>query len=106
VFSGLNQGLTSPGPAPRIAQFNFQGTVGLLRNDLEPPARTAEPAVGAALDALARAGAGHRLMSGSGSSVFGLFRNEAEARAAAERLDGFPEAEGWQVRVVHTLCAP
>ncbi len=106
VFSGLNQGLTSPGPAPRIAQFNFQGIVGLLRNDLEPPARTAEPAVGAALDALARAGARHRLMSGSGSSVFGLFRDEDEARAAAERLDGFTEAAGWQVRVVHTLCAP
>jgi 4-diphosphocytidyl-2-C-methyl-D-erythritol kinase len=103
VFSLLRRGLTTPMRPPTIAQFNFRGLVAGLHNDLQVPALEAEPAVGEALEALASAGAAGRLMSGSGSSVFGLFANAEAARTAAERVAAHPRAAGWQVEVVHTL---
>jgi 4-diphosphocytidyl-2-C-methyl-D-erythritol kinase len=57
------------------------------RNDLEPPAVSAAPAVAEAIAALA-AQPGCRLarMSGSGATCFGLFAAEPPARAAAAAL--------------------
>jgi 4-diphosphocytidyl-2-C-methyl-D-erythritol kinase len=103
VFSLLRRGLTTPRQPPTIAQFNFRGLVAGLYNDLQVPALGTEPAVGEVLDVLAAAGAEGRLMSGSGSSVFGLFADEGKARAAAARVAGHPRAAAWQVEVVHTL---
>lgn len=104
VFSRLTPGLTSPGAAHTIAQFNFQGFVEALRNDLEATARELEPRVGEALELLAAAGAAGRLMSGSGSSVFGLFPGEEAARRAGARLEREAGSRGWRVDVVHTLA--
>jgi 4-diphosphocytidyl-2-C-methyl-D-erythritol kinase len=103
VFSQFRRGLTSPMRPPTIAQFNFRGLVGRLFNDLQAPAVAAEPAIGEALDALGRAGAAERLMSGSGSAVFGVFDRAAAARAAAARVAGHPRAADWQIEVVSTL---
>jgi 4-diphosphocytidyl-2-C-methyl-D-erythritol kinase len=55
-------------------------------NDLQPPVAERHPIVRAVIDELARAGARHAALSGSGSTVFGLFATEARARAAARRL--------------------
>ncbi len=62
------------------------------RNDLMPPALTLAPAIGAALTGL-RAQAGCQLarMSGSGATCFGLFAEEAAARAAAAAM----QRPGW-----------
>ena len=66
------------------------------RNDLAAPAIGLVPAIG---DVLARLGAcdGALLarMSGSGATCFGLFPDDAAARAAAARLAG--ERPGWWV---------
>lgn len=59
---------------------------GLLVNDLEPAALSLMPEIGRAKDLLADAGAGHVGMSGSGPTVFGLFRTREEAVAAADSL--------------------
>lgn len=103
VFSRFTMGLTSPGRVHTIAQFNFQGLLQGLRNDLQDAAVTLEPRVGTALEVLGRAGAPGRLMSGSGSAVFGLFADEASARDAADRVQRAPETCGWRIEVVHTL---
>jgi 4-diphosphocytidyl-2-C-methyl-D-erythritol kinase len=59
----------------------------LLVNDLEPAARSLQPRIGEALDALRVAGAPLALLTGSGPTAFGLFESLATAQAAAETLD-------------------
>lgn len=74
------------------------------RNDLQCPAIGLEPAIGAALDAVAVApGVALARMSGSGATVFGLCRTAAAAQAAAETLSH--AHPGWWVRAC-TLGAP
>jgi 4-diphosphocytidyl-2-C-methyl-D-erythritol kinase len=58
----------------------------LLVNDLEPAARSLQPEIGDALDALRDAGAPHALLTGSGPTAFGLFDDLAAARQAAAVL--------------------
>jgi 4-diphosphocytidyl-2-C-methyl-D-erythritol kinase len=57
-----------------------------LVNDLEPPVIARYPVVGEIKEQLARSGALMAAMSGSGSTVFGLFRSGAAARKAAKAL--------------------
>jgi 4-diphosphocytidyl-2-C-methyl-D-erythritol kinase len=55
----------------------------LLRNDLEPACVERHPALGSLLGRLVMAGAATAIMSGSGPTVFGLFRTRSQARGAA-----------------------
>ena len=55
-------------------------------NDFQGPVEAAYPAIGDARRALAAAGAGYTSLSGSGSAVFGVFRDEGPAQAAAGDL--------------------
>lgn len=71
------------------------------RNDLEPAAEALFPALREVREALAAAGAGQARLSGSGSTVFGLFPDLATASEAARRLEPLPP--GCAVRVVPTL---
>jgi 4-diphosphocytidyl-2-C-methyl-D-erythritol kinase len=71
------------------------------RNDLEPAAEALFPALREVREALERAGATRARLSGSGSTVFGLFPDVATAAEAARRLEGLPA--GSAVRVVPTL---
>lgn len=57
-----------------------------LVNDFQEPVIAAFPAVGRALDALNATGARYAAMSGSGSSVFGVFESELDAMMAADEL--------------------
>lgn len=66
------------GDLSRIAQA--------LTNDLQAPAIALHPEIGAALDAVRAAGAVGALMSGSGSTVFGLAESAAHAQDLATRL--------------------
>jgi 4-diphosphocytidyl-2-C-methyl-D-erythritol kinase len=74
---------------------------GADRNDLEAAAEALFPALRAVREALAGAGATRSRLSGSGSTVFGLFPDLAAATLAASRLEGLPP--GSAVRVVPTL---
>ncbi len=60
------------------------------RNDLEGPARSLVPEIGAVLDALG--GARLARMSGSGATCFGLYRSEGDRDAAAAKIaDAAPD---------------
>ena len=57
-----------------------------LVNDLEVPVTGRHPGVARAVRALKKAGASHAAMSGSGSTVFGLFARRTDAARAAAAL--------------------
>lgn len=110
VYKNLNLGLTKREKKIKSRLLN-EGVIDPLRhlhNDLEPPALALSPAVRVAKKALETVGAQGVLMSGSGSSVFGLFIDYRAAAAARGRLmllqDEKPEHyAGWQVFSVGLL---
>jgi 4-diphosphocytidyl-2-C-methyl-D-erythritol kinase len=98
---GLSVGESLPGAAhPEIAESlgpdGLLAAIGPARNDLEAPALTVAPVIGAALGAL-RAEAGCRLarMSGSGATVFGIFGHRSQAAMAARAIG--QARPGWWV---------
>lgn len=72
----------------------------VLVNDFEPAVFGRHPEIEAARDALLRAGAGAALLSGSGSSVFGIFDTARQAESAA---DGLKRETGGRVFPCRTL---
>ena len=68
-------------------------------NDLEAPIAHHHPEIDQMKAALRRAGALAASMSGSGSTVFGLFQKRRDAIAAVDRLEG----SGWQVLLTESL---
>ena len=80
-----------PGPWPsRAAQ---------MINDLEPPIARHHPEIDQMKAALRRAGALAAAMSGSGSTVFGLFQKRRDAQNAVNHLTG----AGWRVLLTESL---
>jgi 4-diphosphocytidyl-2-C-methyl-D-erythritol kinase len=80
-----------PGPWPsRAAQ---------MINDLEAPIARHHPEIDQMKTALKRAGALAAAMSGSGSTVFGLFQQRSEAKAAVDKLSG----SAWRVLMTESL---
>jgi 4-diphosphocytidyl-2-C-methyl-D-erythritol kinase len=71
-----------------------------LRNDFESVIFEIEPEIERAKMALLEAGARGALLAGSGSSVFGVFDDEAARSRAADNLKS--EA-GWRVFFCETL---
>lgn len=70
-----------------------------LRNDLEPVVNAHHPTIGRIKQALLDAGAMVAAMSGSGSTVFGLFERPEAARRVARDF----ARPGWQVTTTRTL---
>ena len=54
-----------------------------LSNDFEAPVFSRHPRLGEIRDALLKRGAAEAALAGSGSAVFGIFRNPAQARRTA-----------------------
>lgn len=84
-------------PRPRVETVRAMGLLcsgrieeaaPLLENALEAPAMELLPQIGQIKEALLSRGALAAVMTGSGSAVFGLFANEAAAKAAVEALGG------------------
>ncbi|RWG88590.1 MAG: 4-(cytidine 5'-diphospho)-2-C-methyl-D-erythritol kinase [Mesorhizobium sp.] len=73
------------------------------RNDLEPAARSIQPAVDETLKALKRAGAAFARMSGSGATCFGLFETGNVAKRAAIDIRG--RHPGWFVAATRSMEA-
>lgn len=90
-------------PVPEAADFDgFAHWLAAQRNDLEAPAIAIAPAIAEATAVLRKAtGCALARMSGSGSTVFGLFRDEEGAAAAAKRIGAV--APGWWVRAARVL---
>lgn len=71
----------------------------LLMNDLEPPAKALHPEIVKAMECLSAAGCEGVLMSGSGSTVFGLVSSENKGREIASRMNRL----GYWSECVHTI---
>ncbi|MGD8870847.1 MAG: 4-(cytidine 5'-diphospho)-2-C-methyl-D-erythritol kinase [Gemmatimonadota bacterium] len=80
----------------------WDGLADLAENDFEPVISAAHPEIGRSLSALRYAGARVELMSGSGSTCFGLFGGRSEAAAAAARLT---DQLGWECSAVRSLAS-
>ncbi|MFZ1947776.1 MAG: 4-(cytidine 5'-diphospho)-2-C-methyl-D-erythritol kinase [bacterium] len=79
---------------------------GLLQNDFERLVFDEFPVVRSLKDALIGCGAIGALMSGSGSSVYGVFLEEGAAMAAAERLAGLGCEVGLAAFAVRGVTTP
>jgi 4-diphosphocytidyl-2-C-methyl-D-erythritol kinase len=75
-------------PAADLIQW-----IAAQRNDLEPPAITAQPVISDVLAALRQTGAQLARMSGSGATCFGLYPDAKRAADAAQSL----QHSGWWV---------
>jgi 4-diphosphocytidyl-2-C-methyl-D-erythritol kinase len=99
AYGWVSQELTNRAEGPNIWKFcalcwSRQGQVS---NDFEEPVFRRHPRLGEIRDALLQRGAAEAALAGSGSAVFGVYRNPAQARRAART---FPEDS---VFVVETL---
>jgi len=94
VYEQGKWGLTKPGGDTKISMppQDLEKMGKFLRNDLEGPAMELLPIISTLKERLREAGAGGVSMTGSGPTVFGLFRTEAEARQAARDLK---MEQGW-----------
>jgi 4-diphosphocytidyl-2-C-methyl-D-erythritol kinase len=100
AYEWISAELTKPAKPPKIWGFcalcwSRQGAG--ISNDFERPVFSRYPRLGEIRDALLERGAADAALAGSGSAVFGVFRNPAQARRAAR---AFPEDS---VFVVETL---
>jgi 4-diphosphocytidyl-2-C-methyl-D-erythritol kinase len=90
------------GPIVREAQYvpgPWPSRAAQMINDLEGPIVRHHPEIEQMKTALRRAGALAAAMSGSGSTVFGLFQKKKDAVLAVERLSG----SGWRVILTESL---
>jgi 4-diphosphocytidyl-2-C-methyl-D-erythritol kinase len=90
------------GPIVREAQYvpgPWPSRAAQMINDLEGPIIRHHPEIEQMKTALRRAGALAAAMSGSGSTVFGLFQKRKDAVLAVERLSG----SGWRVILTESL---
>jgi len=99
VFQNL--GLTHRRPIARIPRFpkGASELVALLQNDLEVVTCQHYPLITSIKERLLACGALGALMSGSGSTVFGVFDDPAAAEYAA----GAIAQPGWRIEVVRPL---
>ena len=90
VYSQLNLGLTKQSDNTKLFQFKEGADAFLvascLKNDLERVTVVRYPEIEVLKKRLVKGGALGALMSGSGPTVFGIFRTEAAAKAAAASL--------------------
>jgi 4-diphosphocytidyl-2-C-methyl-D-erythritol kinase len=89
-------------PPPDLRLRSWQGLEGVAENDFQTVIASAHPEIAQALASLRSAGASVALMTGSGSTCFGLFADEAGALAAAGELGA---SLAWPCRAVKTLTA-
>jgi 4-diphosphocytidyl-2-C-methyl-D-erythritol kinase len=86
-------------PEPQYVPGPWPSRAAQMINDLEAPIARHHPEIDQMKGALRRAGALAAAMSGSGSTVFGLFQKRSEAQQAVQRLS----ASGWRVLLTESL---
>ncbi len=88
VFRAYAAALTPPSPSRRMPALRdgpgWFPTAALLANDLEPIAARLRPAIERVRSEIGRLGAEAVAMSGSGPTMFGLFRDAEQARSASK----------------------
>jgi 4-diphosphocytidyl-2-C-methyl-D-erythritol kinase len=93
-----------PGRAPAVREAQYvpgpwPSRAAQMINDLEAAIARHHPEIDQMKAALRRAGALAAAMTGSGSTVFGLFQKRLDATQAVDRLSG----SGWQVLLTESL---
>jgi len=90
VYEGLKIVLTRKENDIRLIKhfYSVRDIASLLENDLETVAIPMCPKIKEIKDRMIKAGAVGALMSGSGSSVFGVFENERAAKRVILNLEG------------------
>lgn len=106
VFAEVRHRLTLPGNGvslPRLSAYKWPGDkdFSFAVNDLESVVFPRWPSLKSFRDALRTAGARAAMLSGSGSTVFGVFTERAVALEAAERVGR--RFEDWTVVVTRTV---
>jgi len=106
VYDNLNLGLTNPPKNIRLPEFVGRPLcdgpmVDFLHNDLERVTAARHPLIVSIKERLMEEGAAGALMSGSGSTVFGLYCGRDEAERAANRM----QTAGWVVLATRTISA-
>jgi 4-diphosphocytidyl-2-C-methyl-D-erythritol kinase len=100
AYRWLRRGLTTPAVTPTLWNFCalcWSPSGGSLQNDFQAAVFRRHPRLARIRRVLLQQGAAEASLAGSGSAVFGMFRNPAQARRAARK---FPED---QVFVCATL---
>lgn len=102
VYRNLGQKLTKPivNTSIRTSLKSLNDLTRRLQNDLEAVTLKRYPKIGVLKEELLHLGAERVLMSGSGSSVFGIF---ASKRAAAKAFQRMRQEEGARAFLVHVL---
>jgi len=102
MFRNFNLGLTKIAEETNISSFKTTGfdIQRHLCNDFEKIAEEKHPEIAAIKNVLLEHGAKGALMSGSGSAVFGLFRDREGARKAYPALS---RHEGWQLFIADII---
>jgi 4-diphosphocytidyl-2-C-methyl-D-erythritol kinase len=100
AYQWISAELTSRARPPKIFKFcalcwSRQGAG--ISNDFEGPVFSRHPRLREIRDALLKRGAADAALAGSGSAVFGIFRNPAQARRTARV---FPEDSAFVVETV------
>ena len=93
AYAWLDRKLTKQPVATKLLRFCalcWSPQADGLANDFEAPVFERHPRLGRIRAALLKQGAAEAALAGSGSAVFGIFRNPAQARRAAHK---FPEDE-------------
>lgn len=118
VYAALDEAaaLTPPGPPPTMPSLSglrenresvplgdLLAILCALRNDLEPAAVRLCPGIARLRERMHATGASVVGMSGSGPTVFGVFRSEAEAEEAEHEFGAAPPVRVWRTR---TLPSP
>ena len=100
VYSTLQ--LTNRGELNRLPRFfaTVEDLCSIFSNDLETVTIPAFPVIAEIKENLLRLGAVASMMSGSGPTVFGLFRDQDGAENARRKLS---DTSGWFVAVAETL---
>lgn len=101
IYNNLNLRLTNCKNKLKKLVFVQEFDAKLLCNDLESVTVSKYPEINEAKEAILKQGAAGVLMSGSGSSVFGLFSDNDSAIKAEKALS---QNRGWRVFVVDAIC--
>ncbi|MBC2711311.1 MAG: 4-(cytidine 5'-diphospho)-2-C-methyl-D-erythritol kinase [Desulfosarcina sp.] len=105
VYKNLNLRLTKD--EKKLSKFNFDGRIlnvdEHLVNDLESVTERAFPVIKRIKRLLLAHGAAGAMMSGSGSTVFGLFANSERAISARTALCNNQQSKNWTLYVADLL---
>ena len=105
VYKNLNLRLTKD--EKKLSKFNFDGRFfnvdEHLVNDLEPVTARAFPVIKGIKRLLLAHGAAGAMMSGSGSTVFGLFADHQRAISACTALGNNQQSQNWTLYVADLL---